>query len=82
MPRKPLPVETGETLREIRQGLGLSALEFGRALGLAGQDRSVIHMVGDWERGPTRGGRALPRHIALLAECLRDGARPSSWPKG
>lgn len=69
-------INTPESLRAARIKLDLHRIPFGRACGLTGSNQSVQVRVSQWETG----GRAIPRHVALLTECFLQGARPSSWP--
>jgi len=53
---------TGADIRAIRQALGLSVIEFGRALGYAGADNTVSVQVRRYEGGQ----RTIPPWIARL----------------
>jgi len=55
---------TGEEFRAVRYQLGLSAQEWGRALGYGGKPNSIRSAISQQERGV----RPVPRVIALLAK--------------
>ena len=54
---------TGEELKVIRHGLGLSTTEFGRALGYAGELNTISVQIRRYESG----AREIPPWIARLA---------------
>ena len=55
---------TGSEFRAVRYRLGLSAMEWGRALGYGGTPNSVRTVISHLESG----ARPIPRVIALLAK--------------
>jgi hypothetical protein len=69
-----LAAMTGSDLREIREGLGLARLAFGRALGYRGTDNSVGVMV---RRAETC--REVAIHTARLAEMFEEFGVPERY---
>lgn len=67
----------GDDLRDARLALGLDLHDFGVALGLSGARKSIQVRMSQYERGHV----APPSRMLLLAECLLQGARPSSYPE-
>jgi hypothetical protein len=69
-------ITTGEQLAFARALLNMSQANFGIALGIQRNQRIFIkHRVYQLEQMET-----IPRHYGVIAECLLQGARPSSWP--
>lgn len=65
---------TGPELRAIRDRLGMTAEQFGRALGYQGERASIDMMISRMERG----SRAVPKHVALVAPRLKCAKRASA----
>ena len=65
----------GKKLRSVRQGLGLSVKEFGRALGYVGNDNTLSVQVRRYELD----ARPIPPWIARLAEMYRRHGVPPGW---
>lgn len=66
---------TGPELKSIRQKLGLSVVEFGRALGYQGQRQTVDVTVRRYELG----SRPIPPWIARLAFCYGKHGVPKEF---
>jgi transcriptional regulator with XRE-family HTH domain len=69
---------TGLELKAIRQKLGLSTIEFGRALGYEGADNTVSVTVRRYESA----GREIPPWIGRLAFLLGRHGVPRRWLNG
>jgi hypothetical protein len=64
---------TGDEFRSLRYELGLSTLQWGRALGYEGIPNSVRSTISRYETG----GRPIPRVVALLAKMYAHHGIPS-----
>lgn len=62
---------TGDEMRAIREGLGLSQVQFGNALGYGSGNRNTVSITVDrYERGK----RLIPKWVATTVRALdRDG---------
>lgn len=58
---------TADEFRAIRLKLGLTVIQWGRALGYAGSDATVTTQIYRFEGG---GGREIPETVARLAYML------------
>ena len=63
-------------VRELRRRLGLSRVELGKRVGVG------EGAVGDWERGRTVPGAAIPERLAELAEGVGQGPPPGQGDDG
>ena len=66
---------TGDELRAIRETLGLSASQLGRALGYSGATANISVQIRRFERGD----RPIPRPIERLALMFRREGIPEGW---
>ena len=66
---------SGDELRVIRETLGLSASQLGRALGYSGATANISVQVRRLERGDRR----IPRPIERLALMFQREGIPEGW---
>jgi len=66
---------TGKELRKIREGLDLTLIAFGRALGFAGEEDSIKSAVHRLEAGR----RPIRTPLARLARMFELGSVPEGW---
>lgn len=69
---------TGEELRDIRNKLGLSSEQMGRAFGFAGTPISAQMAIYKYEGG----GRPIPIALARLAIMMERHGVPDEWIAG
>ena len=69
---------TGIEMRAIRDELGLSAVQLGRAFGYAGGDATVATMISKYETGM----RQIPIYLQRLLLMFRRHGVPPLWPLG
>ena len=65
-------VMRGSEMKKIRERLGLSVIQFGRALGYAGADNTVSVMIRAYERDG--GTREIPKWIAVATRAMDAGS--------
>jgi hypothetical protein len=66
---------TGAEMRAIRDELGLSAVQLGRAFGYAGGDATVATMISKYEREM----RPIPVYLQRLLLMYRRHGVPAGW---
>ena len=66
---------SGDELKLIRERLGLSASQLGRALGYSGATANISVQIRRFERGD----RTIPRPIERLALMFRRAGIPEGW---
>lgn len=66
---------TGAQLKQIREQLGLSVVDFGTALGYLGNTNSIWVRIREFERGK----RLVPETVARLALMFKWYGVPERW---
>jgi hypothetical protein len=66
---------TAKEFRAIREGLNLTAIQWGLALGYAGEPTSVARAIYYYESGD----REIPERVARLATMFKLHGIPKHW---
>ena len=69
---------TGAEMRSIRDELGLSAVQLGRAVGYGGGAPTIAVMISKYENG----AREIPGHLARLLIMFQRHGVPDGWASG